>query len=169
VTNATLRAACEAGFERGVLGLSTEDFKLVRGRVGIGAGSSELARTFLLRPTAAFGPLGAALQARTDLFIELTGTDAKAYGRDRLIKEMNPSQFALLPLVLEAKLIGCLYFDSTVESVEASETSQWLLRNLRDQLVAAFATHRAAVAAEGPVADRAHDDAPPNQRSVLAA
>ena len=146
VTDSTLRAACEAGYERGVLGISTEDFKLIRGRVGIGRGSVELTRNFLLRPTAAFGPLGAALHIRRDLFVEMTGGDAKLYGRDRLIKDLTPSNFALLPLVLEMKLIGCLYFDSTIESVQSSETSRQLLCDLRDHLVAAFAHHRASIA-----------------------
>ena len=147
VTDATLRAACEAGYERGVLGISSEDFKLIRGRMGIGSGGHDLARNFLLRPAASFGPLGAALQSRTDVFVELTGNDAKTYGRDRLIKELSPSHFALLPLVLEGKLIGCLYFDSTTESIDASPISRQLLSDLRDQLVAAFARHRASVAA----------------------
>lgn len=145
VTDSTLRAACEAGYERGVLGISADDFRLIRGRVGIGRGSSELARNFLLRPTAPFGPLGAALQRRTNLFIEMTGADAKLYGRDRLIKDLSPSNFALLPLVLEMKLIGCLYFDSTIESVHSTETSRRLLCDLRDHLVAAFAHHRATL------------------------
>ena len=145
VTDSTLRAACEAGYERGVLGISTEDFKVIRGRVGIGRGSAELARNFLLRPTAAFGPLGAALQVRSDLFVEMTGAEAKRYGRDRLIKDLSPSNFALLPLVLEMKLIGCLYFDSTIESVHSTDTGRQLLCDLRDHLVAAFAHHRAGL------------------------
>ncbi len=148
VTNATLRAACEAGFERGVLGISTEDFKFIRRRVGIGSGGTELARNFVVRPTANFGPIGAALQAQADLFVELTGADAKVYGRDRLIRELDPSQFALLPLVVGDTLLGCLYFDSTVESVDVTDTTRWLMRNLRDQLVAAFAKHRAATRTE---------------------
>lgn len=148
VANATLRAACDSGFERGVLALSTEDFTFVRGRVAIGAGSSEMARNFVVRPAATFGPIGAALQARTDLFVELTGAAAKQYGRDRLLRDLNPSHFALLPLVLDDKLLGCLYFDSIIESVEATETTRWLLQNLRDQLLAAFAKHRAATAKE---------------------
>jgi GAF domain-containing protein len=106
-------------------------------------------RNFLVRPTATFGPIGAALQARADLFVELTGEDAKKYGRDRLLREFGPSQFALLPLVLEEKLLGCLYFDSTLESIDPTQTTRWLLQNLRDQLVAAFATHRAASAEVG--------------------
>lgn len=34
VTSSALRAACDAGYERGVLGINSEDFKLIRGRVG---------------------------------------------------------------------------------------------------------------------------------------
>lgn len=147
VTTSTLQAACEAGYERGVLGISSEDFKLIRGRMGIGAGGHELARNFLLRPAASFGPIGAALQARTDLFVDLTGADAKTYCRDRLVKELSPIHFALLPLVLEGKLLGCLYFDGKKHAMEASSTSRQLLSDLRDQLVAAFARHRASAAA----------------------
>ena len=59
--------------------------------------------------------------------------------RDRLIKDLSPSHFALLSLVVEGKLIGCLYFDRTIETVEASNTARERIRELRDQLVAAFA------------------------------
>jgi len=144
VTDSTLRAACEAGYERGVLGINSEDLTMIRGRVGIGRGNAELARNFLVRTTAAFGPLAAALQTHTDLFIEMTGADAKTYKRDRIIKDLDPSAFALLPMVIDSKLIGCLYFDSTIESVPDSETSRQLLRDLRDSLVAAFARHRSS-------------------------
>jgi hypothetical protein len=146
VTDSTLRAACEAGYERGVLGINSEDLTMIRGRVGIGRGNAELARNFLVRTTAAFGPLAAALQTHTDLFIEMTGADAKTYKRDRIIKDLDPSAFALLPMVIDSKLIGCLYFDSTIESVPDSETSRQLLRDLRDSLVAAFARHRGGAA-----------------------
>jgi HD-like signal output (HDOD) protein len=146
VTDSTLRAACEAGFERGVLGINNEDLTMIRGRVGIGRGNAELARNFLVRTTAAYGPLAAALQTHTDLFVEMTGADAKAYKRDRLIKELDPSAFALLPMVIESKLIGCLYFDSRTESVASSETSRQLLRDLRDSLVTAFMRHRTGAA-----------------------
>ena len=146
VTDSTLRAACEAGYERGVLGINSEDLTMIRGRVGIGRGNAELARNFLVRTTAAFGPLAAALQTHTDLFIEMTGADAKTYKRDRIIKDLDPSAFALLPMVIDSKLIGCLYFDSTIESVPESETSRQLLRDLRDSLVAALARHRSSAA-----------------------
>jgi hypothetical protein len=67
------------------------------------------------------------LQARTDLVIKLTGVDAKAYGRDRLLAELAPRRFALLPLVLEAKRIGGLSIDGTTESIDASPTAWSLL------------------------------------------
>lgn len=88
---------------------------------------------------------------RSDLFVEMVGADARRSGRDRLFKDLSPSNFALLPLVLEMKRIGCLYFDSTIESVHATATSRQLLCDLRDHLVAAFAHHRASLAepAEG--------------------
>lgn len=149
VTNSTLSAACDAGFERGVLAISTEDFKLIRGRLGIGRGGTELARHFTLRPTPNFGPLGTALHNRTDLFVVMQGADAKHYGRDRLIRELEPAQFALLPLVLDGKLLGCLYFDSTREEVIGTVMAQQLLSALRDQLVAAFARRRYTAAAQG--------------------
>jgi GAF domain-containing protein len=63
-----------------------------------------------------------------------------------LTKELAPRRFALLPLVLEGKLIGCLYFDCTMETIDASPTARQLLSDLRDQLVAALAWHRANAA-----------------------
>lgn len=143
VTHSALNAACEAGYERGVLGISSEDFKMIRGKIGIGRGGTELSRQFLLRPAASFGPLGASLHARQDLFVTLTGAELKLYGKDRLIRDLSPSQFALLPMVVEGKLIGCLYFDSMADAVETTDTARQLIRDLRDQLVGAFARRRA--------------------------
>lgn len=148
VTNRTLAAACDAGFERGVLAISSEDFKFLRGRLGIGRGGDELARNFTLRPTPNFGPLGAALHNRTDLFVVMQGAVAKVYGRDRLIRELEPTQFALLPLVLDGKLLGCLYFDSRQEHEIGTAMAQQLLGALRDQLVAAFARRRYTAAGQ---------------------
>ncbi|MCA0375659.1 MAG: HDOD domain-containing protein [Gemmatimonadetes bacterium] len=154
VTQSALGAACEAGYERGVLGISSEDFKMIRGKLGIGRGGHELSRTFLLRPTASFGPLGAALQQRQDLFVMLSGAELKTYGKDRLLRDLTPAHFALLPLVLEDKLIGCLYFDGA-EPVETTETARQLIRDMRDQLVGAFARRRASESATAGTASNA--------------
>jgi hypothetical protein len=87
--------------------------------------------------------LGAALQERSDLFVEMTEDEAKLYRRDRVIKELKPSHFALLPLILEDKLLGCLYFDTQAYALDFSLTSRQLLGLLRDRLVETFARHRA--------------------------
>lgn len=149
VTQSALGAACEAGYERGVLGISSEDFKMIRGKLGIGRGGHDLARQFLLRPAASFGPLGGALQQRQDLFVTMTGADLKSYGKDRLLRDLTPQHFALLPLVLEDKLIGCLYFDGATDAVETTETTRQLIRDMRDQLVGAFARRRHVEQAAG--------------------
>ena len=141
-TSATLEAVRGAGYERALLGLSTDDFKMVRGRMGAGPGHDELVRTFLVRPAAAFGPLGAALQQRQALFVDLEADEGKPFRRDRLIRDVRARSFAVLPLVLEGKLLGCLYFDSTTGRVEVTETLRELLCAMRDHLESAFARHR---------------------------
>ena len=143
VIGATLQAGCTAGYARGLIAISSDDFKMVRGRLGVGVGSTDAVRIFLLRPAASFGPMGAALQERSDLFVEMTDDEAKLFRRDRVIKELKPSYFALLPLVLEDKLLGCLYFDTESDSLDFSPTSRQLLGVLRDRLVETFARHRA--------------------------
>jgi GAF domain-containing protein len=99
-------------------------------------------RTFVVRPLSTFGALGTALQNRTDLFIDIESQDGKMFARDRLVREFEARSFALLPLVLENKLIGCLYFDSGPEVVEVTETVCGLLKTMRDHLASAFAKHR---------------------------
>lgn len=143
VIGATLQAGCTAGYARGLIAISSDDFKTVRGRLGVGVGNAEAVRIFLLRPAASFGPMGAALQERSDLFVEMTDDEAKLFRRDRVMKELKPSHFALLPLVLEDKLLGCLYFDTESDSLDFSSTSRQLLGLLRDRLVETFARHRA--------------------------
>ncbi len=146
-TAATLDAARGAGFRRSLLALSTEDFSVVKGRMGAGVGHEELLRTFAVRPQRAFGPLGEALQLREDVFIDTEVGDGKSFRRDRMLRELRPRCVALLPLVLEDKLIGCLYFDNGPDPVECSDTIKELLRAMRDHLVAAFSRHRQASAA----------------------
>jgi hypothetical protein len=47
-----------------------------------------------------------------------------------------------LPLVLEDKLLGCLYFDNGPDVVDLTDTLRTLLLQMRDHLVAAFAKYR---------------------------
>lgn len=148
-TAATLEAARSAGYRRALLALSTEDFKLVRGRMGAGPGSEDLVRGFIVRPMAACGPLGAALEARMDLFVDVASNEGRSFRRDRVLKDLQARCVAVLPLVLENRLMGCLYFDNGSDPLDASQTLRELLCAMRGHLVAAFARHRQAADGTG--------------------
>jgi HD-like signal output (HDOD) protein len=159
-----LQAAFLAGYERGVLALN--DDKMVRGRLGLGRGGHELAREFLIRPTAASGPLGAALQQREDVFAVLSAPSARALSKDRLLRELKPAHFALLPIVVEEKLLGCLYFDATGDAPAPGQTARELVGVLRDQLAQLFALRQATESPRGTETETDGADAP--RESVAA-
>lgn len=142
VTRSAMSAICMAGYERVLLALSSEDFLTVRGRVGSGTGHEQLIRHFLVRPIASAGPLGAVLHGRTDTFASCEGTAGKAWRRDRTLYELAPRSFGVLPLVLDDKLLGCLYFDTRSKALDMSDSLREMLQEIRDHLVAAFARHR---------------------------
>jgi GAF domain-containing protein len=52
----------------------------------------------------------------------------------------------VLPLVLDEKLLGCLYFDTRSKPLEMSDALREMLQEIRDHLVAAFAKHRRGAA-----------------------
>jgi hypothetical protein len=52
-----------------------------------------------------------------------------------MLPTLRPRSFALLPLVLANRLIGCLYFDCP-DLVDADDGHLDLLRDSRDRLVA---------------------------------
>lgn len=142
VTRSAMSAIAAAGYERVLLALSSEDFLTVRGRVGNGTGHEHLLRHFLVRPIASAGPLGAVLHSRSDTFASCEGSAGKAWRRDRTLYELAPRSFGVLPLVLDDKLLGCLYFDTRTKSLEMSDALREMLQEIRDHLVAAFAKHR---------------------------
>jgi len=139
--NATLGAGKAAGYSRGVLALSNETFSSVRGRIGSGAGHEELLQCFDVGTNAMFGALAAALDHRTDIFVDMQDADALRYRRDATLRTLRPRCFAMLPLVLSGRLIGCLYFDSAAP-MDTSLRLQQLLCVARDRLVVAFLQQR---------------------------
>ena len=144
-SRATLDAICGAGYRRVILALSSEDFTRVRGRMGAGAGHENALRLFLVRSGSLGGPLGVALEGRTDLFVDMEKEGSRHLRRDRLLRDLDPKSFGLLPLVIEGKLLGCLYFDDPVRVVHATAALRELLMDVRDHLGAALAKHRRTV------------------------
>lgn len=138
---ATLGAGRAAGFSRGVLALSNETFSSVQGRIGAGDGHEELLQCFEVATNAMFGPLAAALDRRTDIFVDMQDLDGQRYRRDATLRTLRPRCFALLPLVLQGRLIGCLYFDS-LAPVETSPRVRELLCVARQHLITAFLHQR---------------------------
>jgi len=144
--NATLGAGRAAGYSRGVLALSNETFSSVRGRMGSGAGHEVLLHSFEVATNAMFGALAAALDHRTDIFVDMQDAEALRYRRDATLRTLRPRCFTLLPLVLSGRLIGCLYFDSATP-VDTSLPVRDLLRMARNHLVVAFRHQRSGTQA----------------------
>ncbi len=140
VSRAALEAICGAGYRRALLALSTDDFARVRARLGAGEAYEGAMRDFLVRLNTGTSSLATAINSRTEIFTD--AADWPEMRRDGLLRVLAPKSFGLLPLVHDDRLLGCLYFDDPVETVEASDELRELMRGLRDQLVAAFAAQR---------------------------
>lgn len=140
VSRAALEAICGAGYRRALLALSTDDFARVRARLGAGEAYEGAMRDFLVRLNTGTSSLATAINNRSEIFTD--ATDWPEMRRDGLLRVLAPKSFGLLPLVHDDRLLGCLYFDDPVETVEASDELRELMRGLRDQLVAAFAAQR---------------------------
>jgi HD-like signal output (HDOD) protein len=130
-----LETALGCGYARGVLALSNATFTQVRGRIGLGRGHAKLLSSFEVGTGNASTPLGLALDQRADIMVDLRSDRALPYRSDPMLPTLRPRSFALLPLVLANRLIGCLYFDCP-DLVDADDGHLDLLRDSRDRLVA---------------------------------
>ena len=103
-----LRALARAGrYERVLFCLLTPSRHEVVGRFGWGERVDQLVAQFRFAATSRTSSLGVALLDRRDLFV--SGT---MRGDDRLLASaLGAGAFAVMPLVLEEALIGCLYAD----------------------------------------------------------
>ncbi len=107
-----LRGLARAGrYERVLFSLLTPSRHEVVGRLGWGERIDELVGQFRFPATSRTSSLGVAMLDRRDLFV--TGT---MRGDDRqLASTLGAGAFAVLPIVLEDALIGCLYADRRSE------------------------------------------------------
>lgn len=148
LTTLALSAGIGAGFTRGVLALSNEQFTDVRARIGLGDGHDALLQDFVIRTGSADTPLAAALASRNDVFLDLHDDDpaTAVYRTDATLVTTGARCFALLPLVLSGRAVGCLYFDAP-HPVDGSDESRMFLAGARRLLLAAFARQRAGAVA----------------------
>jgi serine/threonine protein kinase len=128
------------GFRRVVFCLREPKSGQLVGRVGLGEGAAEVQAAFRIAPDAAArGDLFAVLCAKgADLLIADAGKVADrlpAWFRSRI----DAPTFLVLPLLLKGAPIGLIYADKAqAGSIVLGEQDLSLLRQLRDQAVAAF-------------------------------
>lgn len=104
-----LDAVRAAGFDRVVFGLMNDNLTLIRGRLASTKTEDDLLSRFQFPMDGADGPIRAALQRKEDIFVD-RARDAR-YDASVLVQALDPSAFALLPIVIERKTAGCLYAD----------------------------------------------------------
>jgi hypothetical protein len=134
------------GFEHVVFGLMNENLSCIRGRLATGDSSGDILERFQFPVDGAEGPMRAALQRKEDVFVDRT-RDAR-YDSSALVAAFQPGGFALLPVIVDGKVAGCLYADlarapSGFDSVRPS------LSRARDVIAAAIRKKAPPAAAAG--------------------
>jgi HDOD domain len=104
-----LDAVRTAGFDRVVFGLMNENLTSIGGRLASGELAGDPLNRFQFPMDGADGPIRAALQRKEDIYVD-RARDAR-YDGSALVTAFNPGGFALLPIVIERKTVGCLYAD----------------------------------------------------------
>jgi hypothetical protein len=129
---AALAALCQAGWERAVFGLATEDRSRVRARVSRGDPDGGLRAAFEVPVGVQAGPLGAALE-RGEVVLGAWEEIGRLRG-DALLRKLAPRTVGLLPIVVDRLLIGCVYADHTGERIRLSPAMCMVLGELRAAL-----------------------------------
>jgi eukaryotic-like serine/threonine-protein kinase len=131
------------GLQRVLLCIRDPRGAALLGRVGVGQRAQELTADFRIVPDErAVSDLFAAITAKgVDLLVADASAMAKrlpAWYRQRV----NAPTFLLLPMVIKGAPIGLIYADKAeAGSLKLGEAELTLLRGLRDEAVAAFASH----------------------------
>ncbi len=101
-----LNALRGAGFQTAIFGLVNEDRSMIRGRLGSGRKAEEELRLFQFSMDESDGQI-LALQRKVDILID-RGRDNR-YDNSAMIQALQPSAFALFPVVVNDLVAGCLY------------------------------------------------------------
>jgi HD-like signal output (HDOD) protein len=108
---AVLKVVADAGMDRTLFALLSEDRQWLRGRLCDGPDPDELLAGFQFPIPKADGPILAAMVREQDVFIDCS-RDAR-YNNSRLVRNLRPRGFALLPVIVDGLTAGCLYADVT--------------------------------------------------------
>jgi HD-like signal output (HDOD) protein len=136
VIETALERLCRCGWDRALLALVTDDRTALRARAVYPRNRSDLAEGFRIPLSALGNPLGGALLRNEDLLLHRE--DAGRFRNDPLVARLQPQTFAMLPLVVDRVLIGCLYFDHPTVRVQVNQALHKLLLELRGALVRVF-------------------------------
>lgn len=109
VISGLLDAVRGAGFDRAVFGLLNDEHTSIRGRLASGGVVEDVLVRFDFPVDRLDGPIRAALQYKSDVLIDCS-RDSR-YEHSALVNAMEPAAFALFPIVVDHKPVGCLYAD----------------------------------------------------------
>jgi HD-like signal output (HDOD) protein len=135
VISGLLHALCSAGFDRAVFGLLNDEHTAIRGRLASGGEVEDVLLRFDFPVDRLDGPIRAALQYKSDVLIDCS-RDGR-YDRSALVTAMGPAAFALFPIVVDHKPVGCLYADRQ-SAVPDLHTARLPLGRVRDVMAAAI-------------------------------
>ena len=120
-----------AGLDRVLFALVTADRRRVEGRLAIGADADALKDRFSVALGRGGGPLGIALERRQDFMLR-SDWDLSQEERAELTR-LGARMCGALPIVVQSRLVGCLYFDRTSSIDAFTPDVEASLRRLRDR------------------------------------
>jgi len=123
------------GFGHVIFGLMNENLTCIRGRLATGESVDESIERFQFPVDGAEGPMRAALERKEDVFVD-RARDAR-YDGSALVTAFEPGAFALLPIVVDGKVAGCLYAD-VPRAPSAFDAVRPALSRARDVITAAI-------------------------------
>ena len=132
-----LDAVRSAGFDRVVFGLMNDDYTSIRGRLASGAGVENVLSRFDFPVDRLDGPIRFALRHKSDVLVDCS-RDGR-YERSALVTALEPAAFALFPIVVDYKAVGCLYADLQSAAPDL-DTARQPLGHVRDTMTAAIRT-----------------------------
>jgi hypothetical protein len=116
VISAVLKSVCEAGFDRSLFALMSDNRDSICGRVCEGIGADLALAVFQFSMARPDGPLLEAIERQRSLLIDCE-RDTR-YRDSALVETLRPRCFALYPVVVEGATVGCIYADAAGASVQ---------------------------------------------------